>query len=386
MKILVIHQRNAIRDNDDEAVDREVALLRAASVEVELWERETPKNIGALSGIKRDFSYSKQARDELSKRLASFKPRLVHVHNFLPAFTPSIYDACLEAKMPVVQTLHDFKIFCSNGLLAKEGKPCELCLGKSTLPAIRYSCYEGSRLGTLAFARLISHHRKASTWNSKVAAFITHSHFSATKLVQGGLQKEKVHIKPGFAQLAPVESIRASDLYGLYVGSLTREKGILTLLKAWENLDVPLWVVGDGPLRAEVEKHKSAMIKVLGAMPPQSISRIMGKAEFLVVPSESYDSFPLPVADAFSFGLPVVAARMGMLPEVIRHEKNGLLFEPGNSDNLRAVVKKLAKDTMMIARLSEGARADYNERYLPKKNLQMLLEIYQAAFKATRAS
>jgi len=382
MKILLIHQRNAFRDDSDETVDRELALLRGAKVEVELWERAEPKTLGSLSGIRSEFSYSSQAKAELAARLASFRPRLVHVHNFLPSFTPSIYDACLEAKVPVIQTVHDFKFFCANGQLVREGKPCELCLGNSTLPAIRYSCHEGSRLSTLAYARMISRHRKENTWGRKVSAFIAQSHFSAAKLVQGGIPKEHIHVKPGFAHPPPVESIRASDLYALYVGKLTKERGLLTLLKAWEGVETPLWIVGDGPLRAELEARKSTTIKVLGEMPPQSISRVMGKAEFLVVPSESYDSFPLPIADAFAFGLPVVASRIGMLAETIRHEKNGLLFEPGNVENLRNVVRKLAKDNRLVDRLGAGARLDYADRFTPKKNLQTLLEIYQAAFKA----
>lgn len=386
MRILVVHHRYRVRGGEDQAVDREVALLREAGVEVELWERDSKEIVGYPAKIRaaREIPYSDQSRDEMAQMLGSFRPKLVHVHNFFPTFTPSIYDACVAAQVPVVQTLHNFRIFCASGVLSRDGKPCELCLGGSTLPALRYACYQDSRLSTYALTRMINQHRARNTWNSKVDAFIALSNFSASKMVQGGLDRSKIFVKPNFAFPPPAETLRASDLYGLYVGRLSEEKGIRTLLKAWEGLEIPLWIVGDGPLRAEVEAKKSRWVKVLGAMPSQSVMRIMSKAEFLIVPSECYENFPVVVAEAFSMGLPVVASRLGALAEIVRHEKNGLHFEPGNADNLKLVAQKLAKDVKLLGRLSEGARADYLERYTPKANLKTLLEIYQAAMKKSK--
>ncbi len=388
MRILVVHHRYRVRGGEDQAVDREVALLREAGVEVELWERDSKEIVGYLAKVHaaREIPYSEQSRDEMARMIESFKPRLVHVHNFFPTFTPSIYDACVAAKVPVVQTLHNFRIFCASGVLSREGKPCELCLGGSTFPALRYACYQDSRLSTFALTRMINLHRARNTWNSKVNAFIALSRFSAAKMAEGGLERSKIHVKPNFAFPAPPEALRASDQYALFVGRLSEEKGIRTLLKAWEGLEIPLWIVGDGPLRAEVEAKKSRWIRVLGVMPSQSVMRIMSKSEFLIVPSECYENFPVVVAEAFSLGLPVVASRLGALAEIVRHEKNGLLFEAGNSENLRALATKMSKDNKLVERLSEGARADYAERYTPKANLKMLLEIYQAAMKDRRLS
>lgn len=386
MRILVVHHRYRVRGGEDQAVDREVALLREAGVEVELWERDSKEIVGYLAKVRaaREIPYSEQSRDELAQMIASFKPRLVHVHNFFPTFTPSIYDACQAAKVPLVQTLHNFRIFCASGVLSRNGKPCELCLGGSTFPALRFACYQDSRLSTFALTRMINQHRALDTWNRKVDAFIALSNFSASKFAQGGIHRDKIFVKPNFAFPPPPEAVRASDLYALYVGRLSEEKGIRTLLKAWDGLEVPLWIVGDGPLRAEVEAKKSRWIRVLGAMPSQSVMRIMSKAEFLIVPSECYENFPVVVAEAFSLGLPVVGSRLGALAEIIRHEKNGLHFEAGNAENLRNVALKLAKDVKLNGRLSEGARTDYLERYTPKGNLKMLLEIYQAAMKNRR--
>ncbi len=381
MRILVVHHRYRVRGGEDQAVDREVALLRSAGMEVELWERDSKEITGIVARINaaREMPYSEQSRGELAQKIAGFRPELVHVHNFFPTFTPSIYDACQDAGVPIVQTLHNFRIFCASGLLARSGKPCELCLGGSTFPALRYACYKDSRLSTLALIRMIDKHRAANTWNAKVNAFIALSNFSAGKLAQGGLLREKIHVKPNFAFPPPADFLRSSEGYALYVGRLSEEKGISTLLKAWEGITTPLWIVGDGPLRAEVKAHKGSNIKVMGAMPSQSVSRIMSRAEFLVVPSECYENFPLVVAEAFSMGLPVIASRLGALGEIVTHEKNGLLFEAGNTQDLNAHAKRLAQDGGLCAKLGSGAVAAYQERYTAKTNLEALLEIYTQA-------
>ena len=155
----------------------------------------------------------------------------MHVHNWFPTFTPSIYDACIAAGIPIVQTLHNFRIYCANGLLARAGKPCELCLGGSTLPALRYACYQDSRLSTFALTRMINRHRAEDTWNTKVNAFIVLSEFSAQKLIQGGLAQEKIHVKPNFAADSPSASPGGGG-YALFVGRLSEEKGVSFLLQA----------------------------------------------------------------------------------------------------------------------------------------------------------
>lgn len=382
---MLIHHRYRIRGGEDEAVDREAALLRSAGFNVELLERRSDELKGFKAKLEaaRELSYSAAARDEVAAKIASFRPKLVHVHNFFPTFTPSIYDACRAADVPVVQTLHNFRIFCASGLLAREGKPCELCLKGNTLPALRYACYQGSRLGTFALTRMIRRHRAENTWNTKVNAFIALSKFSAQKLAEGGLSPEKIKIKPNFAFAPPGDALRVPENYALFVGRLSEEKGVHTLLRAWEKLRIPLWIVGDGPLRAEVEaaKAKNPALRVLGAMPPDSVARIMGKASFLVVPSECYENFPLVVAEGFSLSLPVVASRIGALAELVQHERTGLLFEPGNADNLASVAGVLAKTPNLHAKLSEGARAAYLEKYTPEANLKQLLGIYRSVLK-----
>lgn len=379
----MVHHRYRVRGGEDQAVDREFALLRSAGHDVELWERDSKEITGVVSKASAAFEipYSAQSRDELAAKLAERRPDLVHVHNWFPTFTPSIYDACVAARVPVVQTLHNFRIFCASGLLARDKKPCELCLHGSTRPALKYACYQGSRLSTLALTRMIDQHRANDTWNTKVNAFVALSEFSASKFAEGGIARAKLHVKPNFAFPPAAENLRKPEGYALYVGRLSQEKGIRTLLRAWEGIDFPLWIVGDGQ---KLEIPPGANVRLLGQMPSASVQRIMSRADFLVVPSECYENFPLVVAEAFSLGLPVVASRLGALAEIVRPGENGLLFPPGDAEQLRAEARRLAGDAKLRAMLIEGALASYRGRYTPEKNLEALLNIYRSVAAAAQ--
>jgi glycosyltransferase involved in cell wall biosynthesis len=379
MRILVVHHRYRVRGGEDQAVDREVALLRGGGEEVELWERDSREITGVITRLNAalELPYSEQSRDELYRKLESYRPDVVHVHNWFPTFTPSIYDACIKAGIPVVQTLHNFRIFCASGVLARDGKPCELCLGGNTWPAIRYACYQDSRPSTYALTRMIDQHREQNTWNTKVNAFIALSEFSAGKLAQGGLSREKIRVKPNFAFPPAAELARKPEGYALYVGRLSKEKGVKVLLDAWEESTQPLWIVGDGPLRSELEARKNPKVRFMGAMPSTSVARIMSRAEFLVVPSECYENFPLVAAEAFSMGLPVIASRLGSLAEIVRDGVNGISFTAGSAAELREQIRRVSSDAGLRARLAEGALADYSALYTPSVNLELLRKIYR---------
>lgn len=379
MRILVVHHRYRVRGGEDQAVDREVALLRGGGEEVDLWERDSREITGVISRVNAalELPYSEQSRDELFGKLESYRPDIVHVHNWFPTFTPSIYDACLRARIPVVQTLHNFRIFCASGVLARDGKPCELCLGGNTWPAIRYACYQDSRPSTYALTRMIDQHRDRDTWNTKVNAFIALSEFSAKKLAEGGLRRDKIRVKPNFAFPPIADLERKPEGYALFVGRLSKEKGVKVLLDAWEGSAQPLWIVGDGPMRAELEARKNPMVRFMGPMPSTSVARIMSRAEFLIVPSECYENFPLVAAEAFSMGLPVIASRLGSLAEIVRDGVNGISFTAGNAIELREQVRQLSADAGLRAQLARGALADYAALYTPEVNREQLLGIYR---------
>jgi glycosyltransferase involved in cell wall biosynthesis len=384
MRILVVHHRYRVRGGEDQAVDREVALLRSGGQEVELWERDSREISGFASRVKvgLSLSYSEQSRFELFKKLEAYRPDIVHVHNWFPSFTPSIYDACLDARIPVVQTQHNYRIFCANGLLARDESPCELCLGGNTWPSVKYACYQNSRVQSYLQSRMISYHRKKNTWNAKVDQFIALSEFSAEKLAEGGIQREKIRIKPNFAFPPDAGLKRKPEGYALYIGRLSEEKGLRTLMKAWSGREQPLFVAGDGPLRRELEAQNNPAVKFLGALPFPKVTDLMSRADFLVLPSECYENFPLVVAEAFSLGLPVIASRLGSLAEIVRDGVNGISFTAGNVAELREKIRRVSSDAELRECLAQGALADYAGLYTPAVNLEQLLKIYREVIAA----
>lgn len=390
MKIIIAHNRYRFRGGEDEVVDRETALLRSHGFEVHLLEADSRKleSQGLISQANAAWQlpYSQAARRRLQEDIKHFRPDVVHIHNFFPSLTPSLYDACLEQDIPVVQTLHNFRIFCAASVLARDGHPCELCLKGSTAPALRHRCYQGSWLRTFALTRMIRKHRQEDTWNQKVTTILVPSEFAKQKLEEGGIQPGKIVVKPNFvpevhAIASALPTSPETNRYALYVGRLSQEKGIHSLLDAWDPSLPLLVLVGDGPLRAKVDEKAAASknIQVIGRQSPEQVRALMEKALFLTTPSVCFETFGLAAAEAFSVGLPVIAAHIGALPEIVQDGHNGLLVPAGETMALRKAANRLTVDKALRQQLSTGALQSYRERYTPYRNYQMLCEIYKKA-------
>jgi glycosyltransferase involved in cell wall biosynthesis len=381
MRVLVIHNRYRVRGGEDLVVDREIALLKSGGIEVDLLESDSRAIQGASAqlGSALRLAYSRSSRKDVGLRLEAFRPDVVHVHNFFPTFTPSVYDACQEFGVPVVQTLHNFRIYCVSALLARNGKPCELCLTGGAWQGVRYACYNNSRLQSAAMAWMVEYHRSRSTWNRKVDCFIALSHFSQRKFIEGGIDPAKIVLKPNFAHPALRAPSGHRERAALFVGRISEEKGVRTLIHSWRHMEHPLWIVGDGPLRTELEALGAANVRFLGVKTPEEVAGLMGRAAFLLLPSECYENFPLVIAEAYSQGLPVVSSGIGSLLEIVRDGETGLHFSPGDSSHLAERARMLFGDEALRLRLAEAARKEYLQHYTPSRNLEMLLNIYEKA-------
>jgi glycosyltransferase involved in cell wall biosynthesis len=327
-------------------------------------------------------TYSESAKKSFGERLDQVKPDVVHVHNFFPLFTPSIYDACRDRRVPIVQSLHNFRLTCANGLFLREGKICEDCLGGSPLPGVVHGCYRNSRIASAVLARMISHHRKAGTWSTKVNRFIASTEFTRTKLIQAGVPAEKFVIKPNFIFGPKPENFKPTRHYprstALYVGRLGEEKGITTLLRAWKGLDIPLRVVGDGPMMGELRKFENPNIAILGRLPKQQdVWKEMSECDFLVIPSDCYENFPLTVAEGFANGIPIIGSRLGSMGGLIENGVSGLLFTNRDSDELRRHVQALAENREKTRQMGLNARRVYEEKFTPERNYEVLSKIYR---------
>ena len=382
MRLLFAHNYYQQGGGEDAVVANERSLLADRGHEVRMFSVSNEAIDGVWSKIRTAWQapYSQNARKSMAKSIAEFSPDVVHVHNFFPLLTPSIYDACRNARVPVVQTLHNYRTICPGALLMCGGRPYERCIRGSPYRAVLHRCYRGSLLGSMAVARVVDVHRKKGTWRTKVNCYIALTAFAKTKFVEAGFPPDKIVVKPNFVEDRQAQAADGISREGaLFVGRLSPEKGVHTLLRAWSSLDVPLRVIGAGPLLDAARSDVGAKIQVLGRKPAGAVAAEMSRAAFQIMPSEWYEGFPMTLAEAFCHGLPVIASRLGAMAEIIEDGVTGLHFTPGDADDLAAMVRWATEHPKEMRRMGTNARRVYEEKYTPERNYRMLMKIYEAA-------
>jgi glycosyltransferase involved in cell wall biosynthesis len=390
MKILLVHNRYQIAGGEDTVVHAEKSMLEDHGHEVTLLESNNAEISGVVSKIRTGVGtvYSRTGKRRVASELARIRPDVMHVHNFFPLFSPSIYFAAGEADVAVVQTLHNYRLVCPNALLFRDGHECEDCLGKTLAwPGVVHACYRGSRLASAAVAAMQATHRVLGTWANKVDMYIALTEFSRQKLVSGGLPAEKMSVKPNFVHPTPGMG-KGDGGYALFVGRLSEEKGVSTLLAAWKQLaaEIPLKIVGDGPL-AEIVKSatkESRGIEWLGRVSRDQVAALMQRAVLLIFPSVWYEGFPMSIVEAFAVGLPVVASDLGAMSSLVRHQQTGLHFRAGNVDELVAQVRWARSHPEKVREMRETARNEFETKYSAERNHEILINIYQTARERVR--
>ncbi|MCE2509400.1 MAG: glycosyltransferase family 4 protein [Alphaproteobacteria bacterium] len=383
MRILLVHNFYQQAGGEDAVFANEHALLAAHGHEVRKLTITNDAVRGAFRVLKTALvtPYSAAARRRMAASLAEHEPDLVHVHNFFPLFTPSIFDACLEAGVASVMTLHNYRLICPAATLYRSGHVCEECVTGSPYRAVLHGCYRGSQPGSLAVARMVKRHRAAGTWQTRPDRFIALTEFARQKFIEGGLPEDRIRVKPNFLpEGAPAAGgPPASRAGGLFVGRLSPEKGIHTLLRAWRDLGVSLRMAGDGPLLEEVRREAPSAVTVLGARPKESVAEEMQRAAFFVLPSEWYEGFPMVLLECFRAGLPVIASKLGAMAEIVEEGQNGLTFAAGNSGELAAKVRWAEANPEAMRAMGKNARKLYEANYTAEANYTRLMEIYEEA-------
>jgi glycosyltransferase involved in cell wall biosynthesis len=384
MNILVAHNFYKLAGGEDQCVAAEVALLRARGHEVTQYclSNDAVDGMGRLRLAGRTI-WSQQTFSAMRGLIAAHRPQVVHFHNTFPLISPAAYYAAHAAGVPVVQTLHNFRLVCVNAVLFREGKPCEQCLGK-IVPwrGVAHRCYRANRGASAATAAMLTAHRLLGTWRNAVDAYIALSEFSRRKFIEGGLPAEKVVVKFNF--LYPETNPGAGDGgYAVYVGRLSGEKGVQTLVQAWQSLGVtvPLKIAGDGPLAPAVREAvvQNAAIEWLQDVPHERVYELIGAAAFLVLPSQCYEAaLPRVVIEAFAKGTPVVAAGHAAMAEIV-DGRNGVCFAPGNPEDLAAKVRYLGSDASALRRMRQGARETFDRYFTASANHDALMAIYARA-------
>ena len=384
MKILIAHNAYQQRGGEDVVVDAEIALLREHGHQVSTYRRhndellEAPRSAAATSAI-----WSRRTASDLEQLFGSDRPDLIHVHNTFPLISPSLYWAASRQGIPVVQTLHNFRMLCPQAMFLREGKVCEDCMGKIPWRAVTRKCYRSSAAQSAVLSGMLIAHDTLGTFRQKVTRYIVLNEFCRSKFIKGGLPADRMRVKPHFVASSsqPDWSERRG---GLFVGRLSPEKGIEVLVQALTQLprSLRVLVAGSGPLQAGVKNFFGD--DYLGFCPPAVVQREMARALYVVAPSTCYETFGMSVVEAFAAGTAVIASNHGSLGELVRDGETGLLVEPGNAVQLAERMRWAEAHPDEMKRMGMAARAEYERRFTPERNYRMLMDIYDEAIAAER--
>jgi glycosyltransferase involved in cell wall biosynthesis len=384
LNVVTVHNRYLMRGGEDEVFESEARLLREYGCNVHMISQAMtdPAGLVAKARIGINAVWSDGWYEKFRRQLAAIRPDVVHIHNFFPLISPSIYYACRDAGVPVVQTLHNYRLLCPGATFYRDGKICEDCLQGSLLNGVVHGCYRDSKLGTAAAALMLKVHRRRETWSGMVDRYVALTEFSRQKFIEGGLPAERIVVKPNFVLPDPGQGKEKGD-YALFVGRLADLKGVPTLLKAWKQLPepIPLMIAGDGPYRAQLEAElKQAGLSTVnyrGRLSRAETLAAMQGARFLIFPSEWYEGFPVTMAESFACGTPVICSRLGSMAEIVADGVTGLHFEAGSADDLANRVRWAWNHPAEITAMSLAARAEFEARYGAERNYEMLMDIYE---------
>ena len=391
MRILILHNRYKLHGGEDVVVQQESQLLRDAGHFVDVMEVSNDEIESGVDKLKTAVMsiYSQPMRKLVEHRIQNIDADVLHVHNFFPRLTPSVYDAGINLNCAVIQTLHNYRLVCPGGLLFRDGVVCEECLGHSfALPGIQHGCYRGSRIGSATIATMTAFHRMRGTWKNRVDRYIVLNEYAKSVFSKyGGLSPERIRVKPN---VVPDSGLGVgSGNYALFVGRLSPEKGISTLLRAASSPEfrLPLKIVGTGPMQSEVVAAATAHpgIEYLGAQPRAEVIRLVKDALVQIVPSEWHETGgPLVIGEAFAAGIPVITPAMEPMSTVVMDGISGLLYTPRDDKDLCHAVTRIVENPQMVAAMRIEARQRYEGMYLPQANLNALESIYREAIEEVR--
>jgi exopolysaccharide biosynthesis WecB/TagA/CpsF family protein len=382
MRVLVLHNRYRQSGGEDRAVAAEIAMLRAHGVDVVYHEAD---NNGGLVQLATNSAWSDASFRTISKLCREVRPDIAHVHNFWATLSPSVHAACHAEGVPTVQTLHNYRLFCVNGVFLRNGKVCTDCLGVGPWRGVAHRCYNHSAIASAAVARMISSNRRSKTWTN-VDAFIAPSEHARSMFVAGGIDAERLHVKPNFTTDPGLPPSRPSVSRAIvYAGRLSQEKGVRTLLAAWARGGLreygELVIIGDGP-EAEHLPHDVPGVRFLGCQEAPAVTEAMGNARAVVVPSVCFETFGNTVVEGFACGRPVIASDIGALGDLVDHECTGLKFPAADETALGDALRRILTDPDLANRLGDNARAEYLKRFTRERNFEMLNGIYERVLRS----
>lgn len=396
--IMILHNRYRQAGGEDAVVEAERDLLEANGHRVALVTVDNAR-IPEVSSPTRSIRlaagtiWSRAAVSLVRRAIERHRPDVLHVHNFLPLLSPAVHRAARGSGVAVVQTLHNYRLVCPAGTLFRDGRPCEDCLGRRVAwPAVVHACYRSSRPQSAVVASMLATHRALGTWRDEVDLYLAVSGFLRDRIVAGGYPADRIVVKGNFVA-DPRVIAEKSDSIGeavgrsgmLFVGRLSPEKGIDRVVERWSAIpDAPeLRVAGAGPLEPVVRDAaaRSDRVSYMGRLEPEAVRQVMATSEALVFASRWYEGQPMTILEAFAAGLPVIAPRIGSIPELIEDGRTGILFDPEEPGALAAAVIRAMDDPAGLRAMGTEARARYERFHTPAANYRQLLDAYERALR-----
>jgi glycosyltransferase involved in cell wall biosynthesis len=390
MRILRAHNFYQQPGGEDRAFAAEVNLLRDRGHQVFVYTVHNHKITHMTrSQLALQTIWNSDTYRRVRTVIREHQIQIVQCDNTFPLISPAVYYAAKAESVAVVQTLHNYRLFCLNAYFFRNGQVCEDCLSQpfAWRGALR-ACYRQSFEASWVSAGMLALHRILGTWQKQVDTYIALSQFSLDKFIEGGLPKERLVKKPNFISPDPGFSPETGS-FALFVGRLSPEKGLFSLLRAWEALgEIPLKIVGDGPLLKEaqawVTNRKINAVQFLGHQDRDHLYTIIKNARFLVFPSNWFECLPVTIIEAFACGVPVLASRLGAMKEIVTDGRTGLHFKPGDPNDLAEKVDWAWAHPGQLAEMGLQARKEYEENYTAEHNYRRLMNIYIRAMTKTK--
>jgi glycosyltransferase involved in cell wall biosynthesis len=390
MKILVVHNHYRQPGGEQMAVMAQIALLRQQGHEVLEYTRHN-REIDTYGVIDKALFFprtvfSRPVYRELLDLARRERPDVAHLHNVFPLLSPAAYAALHSAGVPMVQTIHNFRLLCPNGLFFTHGQICERCKHGNTLHAVRWRCYRHSRTLSALYAAAIGAHRLAGTF-AAVDRFIALTEFAAAKLGESGVvAKDRISVLGNFLPDPLPEPGARHGRSGsvVFLGRIAAEKGVVTLVEAAAQVpEVSVKILGEGPdgerCRALAQSLGTTNVQFLGTVTGEPKWAMLREALAVVVPSLCYEQLPFTILESMAAGTAIVASRHGGLATLVQHRENGLLFTAGDSLALARQLRTLAREPERAAAMGENARQTLEGHWSARAHYAGLLEIYALA-------
>ena len=387
MRILQVFNRRKDWGGEDNSIDQTVDILNKKGMETLIWTRAVSEIRDGLIGKTGAFFsgiYSLKSARMLRYMLQGFMPDVVEFHNIYPQLSPSVLRECWQERIPVVWHPHDQRPICATGLSLYRGSTCERCTDGRDYWCILRNC-RGNLFESSAYAIRNAVHRRFKFFQRYVHVTVVWSEFLRQRLLKEGFHHEHTLVVPHPVSVPEKAADPARGSYVAYLGRLSPEKGIRTLLEAAARVpDIPFHIAGDlKSMNGEIN-HVPANVKLVGWLERASIPEFLAKARLSVLPSVCFETFPTAALEAMSHGIPVVGSRIGGIPEAVLDGRTGLLFDPGDSEQLAERIQSLWHDPQLCAHLGAEGREMVARQYSADAYFASLIQAYELAIELAR--